>query len=179
LPAAQLPAEPRFEVASIKQNLREPGPAAPPRVSFSGDRATLLNQTLRTLVQIAYGVQDVRGGPKWVGMAGPPASSDLRFDVLAKAEQPTTRQQMQLMLRGLLVDRFKLAFHIETAPEQVWALVLARRDGRLGPSCDRHRLTARRCARNRPQGKTIRAGCAHLATLESPARWLFGEWPST
>jgi uncharacterized protein (TIGR03435 family) len=38
-----------------------------------------------------------------------------------------------LMLRGLLADRFKLKVHGETRETQVYALTLARSDGRLGP----------------------------------------------
>jgi uncharacterized protein (TIGR03435 family) len=47
------------------------------------------------------------------------------------------------MLRTLLGDRFKLAVHRETKEVPMWALVLARRDGRLGP---RLRPTAGDCA---------------------------------
>jgi uncharacterized protein (TIGR03435 family) len=38
------------------------------------------------------------------------------------------------MLRALLADRFKLVVHTETKSESIWALVLARRDGKLGPN---------------------------------------------
>jgi uncharacterized protein (TIGR03435 family) len=54
--------------------------------------------------------------------------------VNAKAEAPASRQQLQLMLRALLADRFKLVVHTETKSEPIWALVRARRDGKLGPN---------------------------------------------
>jgi uncharacterized protein (TIGR03435 family) len=37
------------------------------------------------------------------------------------------------MLRALLEDRFKLRTHTETRQQQIYALVKARSDGRLGP----------------------------------------------
>jgi uncharacterized protein (TIGR03435 family) len=37
------------------------------------------------------------------------------------------------MLRTLLADRFKLVVHTDTRSTPVYALVIARRDGRLGP----------------------------------------------
>jgi hypothetical protein len=47
------------------------------------------------------------------------------------------------MLRTLLADRFKLAVHRETKEMPMYALVMARRDGGLGP---RLRPTAGDCA---------------------------------
>ena len=40
---------------------------------------------------------------------------------------------MVLMLRTLLADRFKLAMHMETKELPIYALVVARADGKLGP----------------------------------------------
>ena len=56
-----------------------------------------------------------------------------RFDVAATASFPASPQQMNTMLQGLLVDRFDLTVHRDRRELPVYALVLARRDGRLGP----------------------------------------------
>jgi uncharacterized protein (TIGR03435 family) len=37
------------------------------------------------------------------------------------------------MLRAMLADRFRLALHVEKREQQVYVLVLARADGKLGP----------------------------------------------
>src|SRR5262249_41899610 len=43
-------------------------------------------------------------------------------------------EQLRLMLQALLAERFKLAVHTETRSEDVYAIRLARSDGRLGPN---------------------------------------------
>ena len=128
--SVQTPASPAFEVASVKPN--RSGPGSIQRAGLQpGDRVTMTNVTLRILIQIAYpGPSEIVGGPGWVG-SGP--SGD-RFDVNAKAEAASSREQLQLMLRTLLADRFKLVVHTETRVEPIYALVLAKRDGSLGPN---------------------------------------------
>jgi uncharacterized protein (TIGR03435 family) len=87
---------------------------------------------LTALIQSAYGAAEMEG-PAWIGKAGQPNWDVDRFDVLAKAEAPSTRPQLQAMLRELLADRFKLTAHTETRTEPMWAIVLTHRDGKLGP----------------------------------------------
>lgn len=128
--SAQTPPTSAFEVASIKPN--KAGLGSIQRAGLQpGDRVTMTNVTLRILIQIAYPEPSaIVGGPSWVG-SGP--SGD-RFDVNAKAEMASSREQLQLMLRTLLADRFKLVVHTEIRVEPVYALVLAKRDGSLGPN---------------------------------------------
>jgi uncharacterized protein (TIGR03435 family) len=49
----------------------------------------------------------------------------VRFEVQGKAAAAAGRQQLLLMLRPLLADRFKLAFHRETKEMAVYALAVA------------------------------------------------------
>jgi uncharacterized protein (TIGR03435 family) len=125
-----------FDVASIKPN------KAGNNIVFNqsrGDRLTMTGYTLQMLIQSAYDLQDFQiiGGPKWL-------NSD-RFDVIAtssspdllKAEQPFGPTRQQLMLRSLLADRFKLVVHNENWELPVFALILVRADGRLGPELRR------------------------------------------
>jgi uncharacterized protein (TIGR03435 family) len=134
---AQADAQPiAFEVASVKQNKSTSG-----RFSMSaqpGGRFSASNVTLEQFIRVAYQLQDYQlsGGPSWLG-------SD-RFDVEAKAgvdiadaftsERRPGPSALHLMLRALMADRFKLAVHTESRELPVYALVVARSDGRLGPN---------------------------------------------
>jgi uncharacterized protein (TIGR03435 family) len=63
-------------------------------------------------------------GPDWL---------NARFDIEAIAEGNPNPKQMRLMVRKLLADRFNLAVHKETRDLPVYALVLVKSDGTLGP----------------------------------------------
>jgi uncharacterized protein (TIGR03435 family) len=138
-PPAPAAGGPAFEVASVKLNKSGDG-----RVFFGmqpGGRFTATNVTLRMLIRNAYQLQDfqISGGPGWL-------ASD-RFDIVAKGDAdfggPFAAAQrqgpgpLQLMLRALLAERFKLTVHDETKDLPIYALVLARSDGRFGK--DLHR----------------------------------------
>ncbi len=116
---------PQFEVASIK-------PAAPDaRGMFirpsPGGRVNVTNMTLKELIVIAYRVQpyQISGGPPWFDSA--------HYDIAAKAEDTPKPGEVQLMIQALLADRFQLVIRRETRELPVYALVLARKDGKLGP----------------------------------------------
>lgn len=141
---AQAPANnekaPAFEVASVKVNKSGEGWSLPFQ---PGGRVTQTNRTLRQMILFAYsfspppGITDgwfqdfqLVGGPAW-------AASD-RFDIVAKMEGNPPRDRAtddlaRLMLRTLLADRFQLRLNTETRELAVYALVLARSDGALGP----------------------------------------------
>jgi uncharacterized protein (TIGR03435 family) len=130
-PAADASANPVFEVASVKQNRSGEGFI---RVGMApGGRFTATNVPLRQLIQLAYQIQpfQIVGGPNWI-------ASD-RFDIVAKAagdmppSAPGVVGPMQLMMRTLLGDRFKLTLHNEQKEMPIYALVLAKADGKLGP----------------------------------------------
>ena len=117
-----------FEVASVKPNKSGDGRAmigmAP------GGRFTATSVPLRLLMQVAHSVQpfQIVGGPDWLG-------SD-RFDIVAKAPEGEATgdpgERMRQMLRSLLAERFQLTIHTETRQMPIYALVVARSDGKLG-----------------------------------------------
>ena len=145
--SAQAPAPagtPTFEVASIKRNNSGTG-----MISIGmqpGGRLNFTNVPLRQLIIRAYGVQpfQVIGGPDWM-------SSD-RFDVIAKAEGAAAPQEMNLMLRALLADRFKLVVHNETREMAIYYLTRSREDGRLGPELKTASVDCGTAGRGRPGG---------------------------
>jgi uncharacterized protein (TIGR03435 family) len=135
--AAQTPQSappPAFEVASIKPNNSGDG-----RVMMQNQpgRYIATNVTLRLLIRNAYQLQDfqITGGPSWL-------ASD-HFDINAKVPDEFRAMAppapgsgpgpLQLMIRSLLAERFKLVVHNETKESPIYALILARSDGKLGP----------------------------------------------
>ena len=124
-----------FEVVSIRAN-KSGGLAMNSGRPFKGGRYTATNIALRNIIALAYGVPPARvlGGPPWLGAA----STDLRFvggdrfDITGTYPQGAGMDQVPAMLRALLADRFKLAVHSETRDAPMYALVVARNDGRLG-----------------------------------------------
>lgn len=123
---AQL-ASPTFEAASIKPNKSgEQGGTS----RIAGATYTGRNVTLKRVIRLAYApIQEFVGGPGWIETEA--------YDITAKAAGNPSREQLQLMMRSLLADRFKLVVHKETRNLPAFALVLARRDGKLGPSLRR------------------------------------------
>jgi len=100
--------------------------------------------TLRMLIRNAYQLQDfqISGGPSWIGsdhfdVVAKMDNGDVRDPLSAERQDPTRPTRLQLMIRALLTERFQLAVHTETKELPVYALVLARNDGRLGPELRR------------------------------------------
>jgi uncharacterized protein (TIGR03435 family) len=125
---AQAPvADAGFEVASVKPS-NAAGPFPFGRIGLlPGGRFTAVGATVRELIRAAYGLREdaqMTGGPGWV-------SAD-RFDVEARAPADVSIAQAQAMLKGLLADRFKLASHTESRQLPLYALVMARSDGKMG-----------------------------------------------
>ena len=74
-----------------------------------------------------HGVQPFRlvGAPGW--------TSEERFDITAKASAPITDAERRLMMRALLVDRFRLKAHFESRNQTVYVMTRARANGQVGP----------------------------------------------
>jgi uncharacterized protein (TIGR03435 family) len=121
------PAAPIFEVASIK-----PAPPIEPAkivagkmhigMSVDAARVDIGNLSLADLIRIAYRVKPYQvSGPDWM--------SSLRFDVLAKMPEGSSKDQVPDMLKALLAERFKLTVHRDSKEHSVFALVV----GKNGP----------------------------------------------
>jgi len=83
--------------------------------------------TVSTCLKWAYGVQQSQ-------IVGPESITHEHFDIEAKADDPATEAQMKLMMRALLADRFKLAFHRENRELKSYSLTVAKGGSKLTPS---------------------------------------------
>jgi uncharacterized protein (TIGR03435 family) len=124
-PAADL----AFDVATIKINRsNDTGGSFGVR---PGGVVLITNNTLRNIVRNTYGVQNtqIAGGPEWF--------DSTRFDITAKApgggEGIQAPERVMAMMQRLLAERFTLVVRREMRPTPVYALIVARGDGRLGP----------------------------------------------
>jgi uncharacterized protein (TIGR03435 family) len=84
--------------------------------------------TLQQLIQHAYEVKpfQILGGPGWISYDG--------YDVEAKAQGNPGKEQIRLMLRRLLEERFQLKFRRETKAMGTYELTVTKGGARLQPS---------------------------------------------
>jgi len=117
---------PRFEVVSVKAG----DPNADRRlVGFPPGRFNQENINLFNALLMAFNVR-----PSQIERASLPELVQRDpFTINAKAPDGSPRSDLPLMLRALLIDRFKLRYHVDRREEDGYVLTLARRDGRLGP----------------------------------------------
>lgn len=103
-----------------------PGNWAPP----TNSSAHLRPMTLRTLAMYAFDLQPRRHDPEPVG--GPAWIDKNAYELTLKFSDLPTIPQAQALIRTLLEERFALRWHVEQREAPVYALVVARPDGRLG-----------------------------------------------
>lgn len=117
--AAQTPARPAFEVASIRTSAnsdRIQGGKVAVGVHIDGAQVHVVAFTLKEYLGIAYRMKIAQiSGPDWIG-------SD-RFDISATIPAGGKASQIDEMFQSLLADRFQLKFHREKKEFPVYALV--------------------------------------------------------
>ena len=106
-----------FEVATIKlSNPDQPGKL----FTVRGRNVMTINTTLNDLIVFAYDLhqKQVAGAPDW--------AESQKFDVTGQPESPGVPSITQLrgMIRLLLTERFKLAFHRDKREMPVYAIVV-------------------------------------------------------
>ncbi len=127
---------PAFDVASVRPSQHLVGPDYNNQLSYSPTGITGTNVTLQRLVAEAYHLQlNQVLGPSWLDKN--------EYDVEAKATGVVTREQMALMLRSLVADRFKLTQHSEMREMRVYELVVAKSGPKIRPAGDGENPTAR------------------------------------
>jgi uncharacterized protein (TIGR03435 family) len=118
---------PTFEVASIKRNLS--GTLNSGMNNQPGGRVTVINMSLRQLVRGMYRLpeyQVVNNAGDWL--------LNERWDITTKAEGDPPFEQLVLMLRALVIERFSLVTHQERRDMPIYALVMARANRAPGPA---------------------------------------------
>ncbi len=119
-----------FSVASIKPSSADAGRGG----ALQPGRFAQTGVTLRQLIQLAYGTDQITDGPDWLTRE--------RFDVDARGDFTLrgflpgaggSPPAVYTMLQRLLEDRFSLMTHKEVRARPVFALTLARSDRQLGP----------------------------------------------
>ena len=118
--AAHAQTAPQFEIASVQLSAKSPNPF--PRTSGPRNgRYEIHAASMVDLIQIAWAFapDKILGGPSWLEMT--------RFDVLAKVPDKTSPDDLKLMLRSLLTDRFKLVVHTDSRPLPAYALTVGKK----------------------------------------------------
>jgi uncharacterized protein (TIGR03435 family) len=106
-----------FEVASIKPNVS--GSRGSSTHSAPGGEIIMENISLKQVVMMAYDVRNFTfSGPDWM--------DTVRFDIVAKPPSPVNRDEMKILIRSLLAERFKLVVHRETKTLSAYELVVAK-----------------------------------------------------
>jgi uncharacterized protein (TIGR03435 family) len=97
------------------------------KFTYPGGRFSASATTLKILLEWAYGIQPSQhsGGPSWI-------NTD-RYDIVAKAEGRATDDQMKLMVRALLADRFKLKLHHESKELTAYVISVGKTPPKLFP----------------------------------------------
>ena len=121
-------ADPSFDVATIK-----PNPSGAPSIqglTLQGRHLVVKNGSLNDLVTFAYSlhVKQVVNGTGWM--------DNDRYDIDAVPDQPGTPNvdQMRIMVRKLLADRFTLKFHHEKRDLSAYVLAAGKTGQKLTPT---------------------------------------------
>jgi uncharacterized protein (TIGR03435 family) len=118
-----------FEVAAVKHSRPGDYSAAANGGPGTSDPTTytLENYPMSSILGIAYGVNSYQlSGPGWL--------DEERFTITAKVPEGATKEQFKLMMRNLLVERFKLAAHLAKQEVAGYQLVVAKGGSKLTAS---------------------------------------------
>ncbi len=120
-----------------------------------GGRLTMRNVTMKVMIMMAYHARPdaVTGGPGWL-------DSD-RYDVVAKATQTTTPEDLRRMLQVLLAERFKLATHTEPKIMPAYVLSVGKSGHKLQTS-ETGVLSEQRCSPAAGPASQKHITCQHI-----------------
>lgn len=108
-----------FSVATIRPSAGDVKFEHDGKIEVLPDGVRMQDVLLTSCIKWAYGVQDSQ-------ISGPSFLQAQRYDIAAKVEAPATQDEMKMVVRALLADRFKLSFHRENRELNSYALVVAK-----------------------------------------------------
>jgi uncharacterized protein (TIGR03435 family) len=128
IPPMAADADPSFEVATIKPN--NTGAVRLQGLVIRGRNFITRASSVEDLISFAYSVQEkqIVNAPAWIDSE--------RYDIEAIPDAPGTpnTEQVRVMIRKLLADRFKLAFHKEKRDLPAYVLTVAKSGEKLPPT---------------------------------------------
>src|ERR1041385_6222253 len=108
---------PAFEVADVKVN--QSGEARMAIDLQPGGKLVMRNVPMKVMIVFAYHVRpEALTGPAWMDTA--------RYDVVAKASEKASQDEVRRMTQTLLAERFKLAIHTEQRPMAAYAMTVGK-----------------------------------------------------
>jgi len=119
----QPPPAPRIEVASVKLSHKDPSHWG---ITTGHGRILADNVTMKHCIMSAWSVgpNEIVGGPEWLDTE--------RFEIEARADQPVNDDAvLQVLLQGILADRFRLSLHHDTRPMEAYVLEVAKNGPKL------------------------------------------------
>ena len=163
--SSQAPSPLSFDVVSVRSS--EPGPQG--GISRPVNGAVRVNRApVQRLIQYAYDIDPALHDPLPVG--GPAWIDDELFVIEARGPADLSLADARRMMQSLLRDRFKLRVRVEQRELPVYALVLDRANGTLGPGLRRSKTdcTAYSTA-------LARSGRLEVARQVGPGKCTFNE----
>jgi uncharacterized protein (TIGR03435 family) len=145
---------PAFEVASVKVSAVGEGQRVrTDAIATSPDGVTMTNIRLKSVVQWAYHLQPIQvTGPGWI--------ESNRYDIMAKASGPVSKDQLRLMVQTLLAQRFKLTCHKETKEMPAYVVTVAKGGHKMKPSEGEGEMDAK------PSGKGLIVAFTHVTMAQ-------------
>jgi uncharacterized protein (TIGR03435 family) len=175
--ARDLPAPPpaEFDVADVK--ISAPDAPSSGRLQ-AGGRLDLQGMTMKTLIRLAWNLNDdelLAGGPKWLDTT--------KYSVVARSTSAIggtagnlqiAIDDLRLMLRALLAQRFALTTHVENRPVSAYTLVADK--PKLTPADPSHRTNCREGAEPGARDpRTTNPALSRLVTCQNMTLRQFAE----
>jgi uncharacterized protein (TIGR03435 family) len=141
-----------FEVADLKPS----APDTPLRGGLQpGGRIDIQGFTVKQLIMFSFGIlgpnQNPQAGSAGDLIVGPKSMDTNHWNIVAKAPSDVALSGTDVdadtilsMLRNLLIDRFKIKYHIEEQPINVYAMTAPKRDPRMKKADPASRSTCKR-----------------------------------